>query len=1082
MAISSHITATPSGSAYFDATLDKPLPQGVALAQKDVPSRPKRDLHSSETSSVAAQREQGNSELAALYAQALESRTPDEETTVSNIPAHSSFGQWRSQLRNVLEDKDLLAWLNKGGYTLSSLQINADGSLSVRRNYRQERFTSTNSGPWAALAGPILAALKAYAPDGITHAALYADSAPLSLIARFYGETIHNDPVQDRQRAQVLKETNAFATAGVGDERTEETLAVQKQQSANKRDLVTFQHALSRAYIGAEAYLDKQASLHDFNYKWNPAPPAYDRDKGLLSYLQSQQITLDPDSGFHLDNQPMTGKKVNLLQFMTGTGIEVPSNQDELNTLIKELSRDPQYPQLFGDLGGGLSWPTPLDTEQQTKIYDAVSYNAMNLPEFDALKLSQNAFGFLTQTVKWSEDELKEPRELILRLLQSPAAQALGKALRSRFEGAGSVEDWTLSALQIGLNQDALWNPDEKNKVAGFDLSARENWGKPLTFVLNAFTEHLRKTYGDNAPVAAYLLLSQHAPELLVRHIPDNVTYGSQAWISLKSIVAVADMRAPGVTATKTYAQLLAEDQRPITVAEKQVQALAAQEGLIHWAVADGAIDKRADNNYTDEEIEQARTLASDRFDALTTASEAQRTVLNSREELALNALEERFPPEKYGKIDFNKKAIWPAERERDLKGPYSILDIFLMPQTHTVWTSDETDVPIEKIARDLQFLPSPNEAFEKHVNEYYEGLEGAMGVSVKHMMSLLPEEDKNALQFGEFKVYGMENFSTTNDIVRTRGLKNRAHNNKEITSGSIFIHTLYEGKKMMYEINPTTGTLRRREDMKDGLTLGLQGEWKKVSTGDSKREMHTNTNIVEIEIDGQVRSSKPTLPRIQTFTSERTQHIADAVTRHFFTTEQREKVVNAAKGLTTFDTEVTEFETIQAVTRALIPGASAIHSFSQGKIGEGLTFLAFDIFGFVVGGVGALGKISKVVKVGGQLGRGGVTGRWARALIGAANPFAGGKAVLTRGLPLHLSALGKGTLTWKVISANRSVDRVYQNKPQGAVQGTENGANTPNILAQLDEITGKWYRLDPRTNQRYGMPLQAFVPQNDMS
>ncbi|WP_282377880.1 hypothetical protein [Pseudomonas sp. PS01302] len=172
----------------------------------------------------------------------------------------------------------------------------------------------------------------------------------------------------------------------------------------------------------------------------------------------------------------------------------------------------------------------------------------------------------------------------------------------------------------------------------------------------------------------------------------------------------------------------------------------------------------------------------------------------------------------------------------------------------------------------------------------------------------------------------------------------------------------------------------------------------------------------------------------------------------------------------------MTEFEKIQAVTRALIPGASALHSFQQGRVGEGLKFLAFDVFGFVVAGAGAVGKISKIAKVGGQLGRGGVTGRLGRAFISAANPFAGGAAIGTRGLTAFSSVVGKLSLGWKSVAANISVNRVFQHKPKNVMVGTSAGEDATKIIAQLDSVSGKWYRFNPQTNERYGMPLQGFT------
>ncbi|WP_330211776.1 hypothetical protein [Pseudomonas sp. AM4(2022)] len=1080
MQLSSSALTSTAHNAYFESTRNTSVSQDSSSSSLAT-SRTRREASGNEAVLSTSDRAQADSELAARYADALEDRTRDEHTIIPSIPDTSSLGQWRTQLRNTLEDPNLIYMLKSMGFDPTTMEIASDGTLSVnKKNGAIARLTLKDHPQWALYAGPVMAALKAYAPDGISYSAVRAESVPLKLIAQFYGETIHNDSTEDRKRARELQENNAFATSGVGQARSEETLMSQKQQLADRRDLQSFNAGLIKALVGVDGYLDQQESWrrHDPSMLSSYRPP-YDRDAGFQSYLQSQLIKLDPDSGFHLDNQPMAGRHVNLLQFMTANGWKHPVNKAEIMEMGNSLQQL-QYPQSQQDFGGGLAWPTPLDTTQQQAIYDAVSYNAMELPEFDQLKLSQNAFGYLTQTIQWSEAELKDPRQAILRLLQSPAAHSLGEALRDKFEGGGSVEDWALSALQIGLNQDALWKPGEKNKVAGFDLSARENWGKPLSFVLKGLTDHLSKSCGGNAPVAAYLLLSHHAPELLVKDVPDHVTYGSPGWVSLKSVVAKAEMRAPGLAATKTYEQLLKDDVRPIDAAGIQVEALAAREGLIHWAVADGAIEKREDNNYTDEEIERAGVLANERFELLTTASEAQRTILHSRSELGLSILRARFPEATYGKIDFEKKTIYPTENHRDLKGPYSILDIYSAPQQHVRWFSNDPAVPFEKIAADVHKMGSLNEAFESQVVEYFDGFKDAMSVNVKHQMSLLPEEDREALQHGVLKIYGEEKVTQTITSAGYR-VQYDTSETEEVKSSSVFLETLHKGKKRIYEFNPATGGLQHRADLAEGLKTGLQGEWSPVATNKPKVRVRSNTKISEInandsaerkERESKLQTSSPT----QAFNSQRTQHIADAVTRHFFRADERETVVNAARGVTTFDTEVTEFEKIQAVTRALIPGASALHSFQQGRIGEGLTFLAFDVFGFVVAGAGAVGKISKIAKVGGQLGRGGVTGRLGRALISAANPFAGGAAIGTRGLTTFSSILGKGSLGWKIIAANRSVDRVFKHKPKNVTVGTSPGEDATKIMAQLDTVTGKWYRFNPQTNERYGMPLQGFT------
>ncbi len=895
------------------------------------------------------------------------------------------------------------------------------------------------------------------APNGITRKAVYADSVPVSMVAQFYGETFHDDPLKDGQRAQQLQQHGGFATAGAGEARSEQALNAHKSLIADKRDLLRFRDALVAAIVKAPAYLDEQAIIHS---RRSRAP--YDHAEGLATFLRNQPFKLDPRSGFHVDNQPKAGQSVSLLQFMEGQGWDRPVDLAELKNMGQVLFRRQVSRPPHGDLGGGLSWPIPLDRAQQQRIYDAVNYNTFELPEFKSLKLSQTAFGFLSQTVNWSEADLQNPRDAITKLLKTPAAQALGEALRAQFQGAGSAQEWALSALQIGLNPQAFWHPEEKNRLAGFDLSQREHWGKPLSVVAHGLTEHLRRSYGKNAPVAAYLLLSHHAPELLVKDIPDDVSYGSPAWVSLKSIVAKAEYRAPGSTAGKSYEQLLKDDLGPISAEEKNVEALAGREGLIHWAVADGAIEKRPDNNYSAEEIERASALAGERFDTLKKASQASRKQLATRKELALATLKAHFKA--YGDIDFEKKVLMPAERERDLLGPYSMLDLYLDRPKHTRGYSQDSTVPFEQISEAFYRLAPINEVFEKNVTDYYAGLKGGADVAIKHLMSLLPEDDKKALEYGELSVYAEE------DVTRTSHFANRVEqfsyeSRQPDDNRSLLFVTTYQGRKTVYEVNPQQGFVRKRTDLSPDLKPDRQGEWVHLGRNKSIREIKAQGAEAE---QRKARDESPAL--VQTFNSARTQYIADTVLNNLFKPGERNELVKAARGFTTFDSEVTEFEKIQAVTRALVPFASAIDRFQKGDVSGGLAFLGFDVFGFALGGYFAAGKIAGL---GGQVKKAG--GILARAAVSAANPFAGGKAIVSRGLPLHQSLLGKGTFSWKAVSTNRGVNRAYQDKQEGIAVGTYTLGDTSKITAKFDEVLGKWFAYDPKSKKRYGVPLEGF-------
>lgn len=97
------------------------------------------------------------------------------------------------------------------------------------------------------------------------------------------------------------------------------------------------------------------------------------------------------------------------------------------------------------------------------------------------------------------------------------------------------------------------------------------------------------------------------------------------------------------------------------------------------------------------------------------------------------------------------------------------------------------------------------------------------------------------------------------------------------------------------------------------------------------------------------------------------------------------------AKGATTFDTELPFYKALEEIALNLIPFRSAIKNFIDGNVGEGITDLAFDIFGFAIG-LGTAAKGAKALAAGAsalsKLGRAGkIIGR---AAVGALNPVGG--------------------------------------------------------------------------------------------
>ncbi|WP_460146818.1 hypothetical protein [Pseudomonas sp. H2_H03] len=145
------------------------------------------------------------------------------------------------------------------------------------------------------------------------------------------------------------------------------------------------------------------------------------------------------------------------------------------------------------------------------------------------------------------------------------------------------------------------------------------------------------------------------------------------------------------------------------------------------------------------------------------------------------------------------------------------MLDLYLDRPKHTRGYSQDSTVPFEQISEAFYRLAPINEVFEKNVTDYYAGLKGGADVAIKHLMSLLPEDDKKALEYGELSVYAEE------DVTRTSHFANRVEqfsyeSRQPDDNRSLLFVTTYQGRKTVYEVNPQQGFVRKRTDLSPDL------------------------------------------------------------------------------------------------------------------------------------------------------------------------------------------------------------------------------------------------------------------------
>lgn len=342
------------------------------------------------------------------------------------------------------------------------------------------------------------------------------------------------------------------------------------------------------------------------------------------------------------------GSRVALATFISSIGLPLPTDHFSLTGLAKSVSdRAMEHP--LGDLSGALSWPVPLNADEQTRLRAFTLAHPHHLGT--QLPVSQTAGGileFLRYQHPLPAGTVNDPAKLLNALLDSPQARLMGKTLQENMQGLStpsSEYDYLLAAITAYLDPESI-NTPVRNTVAGFDLGSPEHFGKPASAVLERLSQHLvsqGKTSVETAKAGAHLLLAGRAPVFLIKDIPDRVTYGSPAWVNLAVAAATIEAQTPGKVANMSFTQVMLEA-RSASVADPAVTASAQKAALLDWGLANGVVAKKADNLYTAADLTALIDAFNARTGLMTSAVKALDTELPSRREMALAELKKRFP------------------------------------------------------------------------------------------------------------------------------------------------------------------------------------------------------------------------------------------------------------------------------------------------------------------------------------------------------------------------------------------------------------------------------------------------------
>jgi hypothetical protein len=824
---------------------------------------------------------------------------------------------------------------------------------------------------------------------------------------------------------------------------------------------------------GLQAALGDRENLHTLGQKLSEVATRLGVNASpqeVLTALRTTPMQIHPDSSYRMP----TGKTATLETFLGSIGLGLPTNHFQLTGHAHAVSdRALEHP--LGNFGGGLSWPVPMSAGEQRRVLAAATDHGSQNPNAPHIGASVGVLEYLNANQPLSGEALTDPAKALETLVSSTRGQALGQAIQDQLGGVAthaSVNEYALSAIHLLLDPESITAP-HRNHVAGFDLAQQAHWGRPASAVLERLSTYLHenhKTSPEMAKVGAYLLLARKAPEFLIKDIPDRVTYGSPAWVSLAVAAAAIEAQFPGKVAHMTFAQVMSSAENAM-VTNRAATEQAQKAALVDWGVVNGIVTEQRSDHYSAAEIETVRTAFNTQLKSTLAAPGLLETDIPSRKEIALAHLRERFgdgvpfEEKRLKVVDSKQPSIQPLyDPNRAPAGYFSLLDIAMGGLGQYKWeTKDPRIVAATKGKRlDLGVNNTFNQQFEQAITSRKQGV----GTTIKHLVATLPLADREKLEFGKLEFFQKNTYALGLDFT-----------SKKLQGPETKLWVKATGKHddTVYEIDLKAGAIKAVPPTE--LTRQRAREANKVF----KTERFTPKAVSDAALSQKTQDHSSTPPA--SFSSVRTQSIADAFVEHLDL--DSDEVKTYAKGVTAFDKQMATEWNVTNFFLDLIPLRSAIVNFSKGNPVEGASDLALDVFGFVTAGAGVAAKVTKVgakvastaakaVQVAKVIGVAAVQAF--NPLDGVGDLVAGGARLLGKGAGFVRATGAEAINTLRGASGSYDLLKAASKQYDAAATGSFKVAGQ-NVEGGAVFQNGRWYAFDVDRRRAYGSPLEGFTP-----
>lgn len=933
---------------------------------------------------------------------------------IDQVPANSLFGQAQANLNKALTARGITDWCHQHNSSLigSAWYAPKDAAdlrtkqADFAKQYPEHFDVMTHID---AAAAPFAAGGK---PVELKHG--MQSSVPFEWLCNFYGISTDPASAEFSRQLELIGRTQQLPERSEPPQSTVARLQKQRTALGDSND----RYALIKQLESADISDDDQAD--------------------------TMRFVVDPDSSHH----PKGVKRAR--EFLAENNGYIPQSKADSDNLIKALRTPvPNAPPL-GDHWGFLSSGLPLSTEQRSTVMDHVK--KLIAPQSSLLAYLS------ADDAQLSED----PAQALEQLLATDKALEFASHLQTNMKGAptpNSLLQWLSTALVLELDPAA---GERRNAVAGFDFMDPIHQGLDCRALRMRFIQHLtdhKQIPANLAPAIAQLLMAGAAPHLLVKDVPTTVRLGTPEWVSFVTAVNRIELTAVGASAGMTFEHVMALHRiAPVSAAETRMQAIAQMNPVIDWAIVNKHLAKNDNDEYTLEQMTSCQEILNKEIKVTADAKDFLRnTKAPSRREMTLEVLREKFGTH----IDYESRHLWEKVAGGVFSGiRASICEVYEAGRLGESWTSEIAGLNFEDLRAQADQLPDINKAFEEAIEQDFTLRRAHTITLFKDMLSKLPLEERNSLNFGAVEFLQVEG-----------------------AGSGIVMTSVHKGVRRDFAVYPAVGQIVRIPDIDASTPLGqkvsLAIDTQAFKNGTEPRTgvmsdvvLRTLEQFILVKSDDDDDDKRPLL-REQQFG----EHNEGDVSPYFV----HDRMDNLAKVLV--DTAYLRKSTFVATQRGLhnavengvepsdfligllhaLPGGSSLEDIYHGEYVKAVDDLAVDIFIYVA--TEGAGKLWRLAKTGAA---------WAATKVATKFIEKFGTQAVEDIAARDLTATSTRQ-SQNALSRMQSTQLVEQTADMANGKLVRSGTQEQVRLTAVQQ-DGEWYAYDARTEEAYGPPLQGFV------